>query len=52
MTVLGYKQKSVVVNGTTTTFTNTIPGRPGKPPEEVPEPISIVIINHVGDCYD
>ena len=50
--ILGYKQKSVVVDRTTTTFTNTIPGRPGKPPEE-PEPAQgIVIINHVGDCYD
>ena len=49
--ILGYKQKSVVVDGTTTTFTNTIPGRPGTPKEPEPAP-SVVIINHVGDCFD
>jgi hypothetical protein len=50
--VLGYKQKSVVVDGTTTTFTNAIPGRPGKPPEEVPEYTSVGIVNNTGDCFD
>jgi hypothetical protein len=49
--VLGYKQESVVVDGTVTTFTNTLPGH-GNPPDETPEPLGFITINHVGDCFD
>ncbi len=49
--ILCYMQTSVVVNGTTTTFTNTIPGQPVR--TEVPAPaLGVSEINHVGDCFD
>ena len=67
-TVLGYDLTSVVTEGNTTTFTNTVWKRPETPPgtgkkpktpgtlEELPDyetPLGVeVIINHVGDCFD
>ena len=49
--LLCYMQTSVVINGTTTTFTNTIPGQPVR--TETPAPaLGVSEINHVGDCFD
>ncbi len=49
--ILCYMQTSVIVNGTTTTFTNTIPGQPVR--TEAPAPaLGVSEINHVGDCFD
>ena len=49
--ILGYKQTDLVVDGSITTITNTIPGPPRTPTEEPEMPV-VVVINHVGDCFD
>lgn len=53
--VLMYKQKSIVINDEVTVFTNTYIAPPSPPvPSEPGKPlgIGVIIINHVGDCFD
>ena len=66
--VLNYGLTSVVTEGSTTTFTNTLWKRPETPPtggkkpkttgetvtfEEYKTPLGLeTLINHVGDCFD
>ena len=60
--VLGYRQTGNTVEGSVTTFTNTLYARPNKPNspgtpyliiEEYGTPLGVeIVINHVGDCFD
>ena len=49
--ILCYRQTDAVTNGTTTTLTNTMPGRPvrAEEPETFP---GFSAANQVGDCFD